>query len=171
MHCVCVCTHVSMWRQSTTDKAPHARLYFATTFNAGADHGINFYIIVIQNKCSLMPRDSCAFNPASKGGFAIKNWVPSSFLIMVANLPLRWCWYSLLICCGHPSPHTGAGHLSTRRDWYGFNPRSSLVINIVGSGNTAALCTLSPTLAASSGAVFIMFTNMMLHKRSRLGES
>ena len=46
--------------------------------------------------------------------------------------------------------------------WYGFNPGSALSINNSDSAATAALCAVTTTLAAATGAVTAMFTDTIL---------
>merc|ERR1719461_1865979 len=46
--------------------------------------------------------------------------------------------------------------------WYGFNPGSTLSISPAGYGDVAALCAVTSTLSAASGAVSAMFTDTIL---------
>mmetsp|Transcript_14199 Transcript_14199/g.28647 ORF Transcript_14199/g.28647 Transcript_14199/m.28647 type:complete len:449 (-) Transcript_14199:66-1412(-) len=46
--------------------------------------------------------------------------------------------------------------------WYGFNPGSALAITPSGYGDVAALCAVTTTLAAATGAVTAMFTDTIL---------
>jgi len=46
--------------------------------------------------------------------------------------------------------------------WYGFNPGSTLSISPAGYGDIAALCAVTTTLSAASGAVSAMFTDTLL---------
>jgi len=46
--------------------------------------------------------------------------------------------------------------------WYGFNPGSTLSISPGGYGDVAALCAVTTTMAAASGAVASMFFDTML---------
>jgi len=54
--------------------------------------------------------------------------------------------------------------------WYGFNPGSTLAINSADSADIAALCAVTTTIAAASGSVSAMFTDMILHRR-KTGET
>jgi Amt family ammonium transporter len=47
--------------------------------------------------------------------------------------------------------------------WYGFNPGSALAIGNSGSADVAALCAVTTTLAAASGAVSALFTDSILN--------
>lgn len=46
--------------------------------------------------------------------------------------------------------------------WYGFNPGSTLSISPAGYGDIAALCAVTTTLSAASGAVSAMFTDTLI---------
>lgn len=46
--------------------------------------------------------------------------------------------------------------------WYGFNPGSALAISSEDNGHIAALCAVTTTLAAASGAVSALFTDSIL---------
>mmetsp|Transcript_7350 Transcript_7350/g.13495 ORF Transcript_7350/g.13495 Transcript_7350/m.13495 type:complete len:510 (+) Transcript_7350:227-1756(+) len=50
--------------------------------------------------------------------------------------------------------------------WYGFNPGSTLGISGEGVPDVAALCAVTTTIAAASGSVSAMFTDMLLSRRS-----
>lgn len=50
--------------------------------------------------------------------------------------------------------------------WYGFNPGSALAIGNSGSADVAALCAVTTTLAAASGAVSALFTDSILGRMS-----
>lgn len=50
--------------------------------------------------------------------------------------------------------------------WYGFNPGSTLAIASTASGDVAALCAVTTTIAAASGSVSAMFTDMFLGRRA-----
>jgi len=54
--------------------------------------------------------------------------------------------------------------------WYGFNPGSTLGISPAGYGDVAALAAVTTTIAAASGSVSAMFTDMFLN-RQRTGET
>jgi Amt family ammonium transporter len=54
--------------------------------------------------------------------------------------------------------------------WYGFNPGSTLGISYEGAGDVAALCAVTTTIAAASGSVSAMFTDMILYRR-KTGET
>jgi len=54
--------------------------------------------------------------------------------------------------------------------WYGFNPGSTLAIASAASGNVAALCAVTTTIAAATGAVTAMFTDMFMTRR-KTGET
>lgn len=54
--------------------------------------------------------------------------------------------------------------------WYGFNPGSTLAIASSASGNVAALCAVTTTIAAATGAVTAMFTDMFMTRR-KTGET
>ncbi|KAL7528830.1 hypothetical protein ACHAXR_003997 [Thalassiosira sp. AJA248-18] len=54
--------------------------------------------------------------------------------------------------------------------WYGFNPGSTLAIASEASGDVAALCAVTTTIAAASGSVSAMFTDMMMYRR-KTGET
>mmetsp|Transcript_44900 Transcript_44900/g.94226 ORF Transcript_44900/g.94226 Transcript_44900/m.94226 type:complete len:504 (-) Transcript_44900:199-1710(-) len=54
--------------------------------------------------------------------------------------------------------------------WYGFNPGSTLAIASKSSGDVAALCAVTTTIAAASGSVSAMFTDMFLYRR-KTGET
>jgi Amt family ammonium transporter len=46
--------------------------------------------------------------------------------------------------------------------WYGFNPGSTLKISPDGYGNIAALCAVTTTMAAASGAISALFTDTLV---------
>ncbi|KAL7573928.1 hypothetical protein ACA910_001940 [Epithemia clementina (nom. ined.)] len=46
--------------------------------------------------------------------------------------------------------------------WYGFNPGSALMITTENAAQTAALCTVTTTLAAATGCVTAMFSDSIL---------
>merc|ERR1719461_1745088 len=46
--------------------------------------------------------------------------------------------------------------------WYGFNPGSTLLIAPAGYGDVAALCAVTTTLSAATGAVTAMFFDTVL---------
>lgn len=46
--------------------------------------------------------------------------------------------------------------------WYGFNPGSTLSISPAGYGDIAALCAVTTTLAAATGAVSALFTDTII---------
>ena len=54
--------------------------------------------------------------------------------------------------------------------WYGFNPGSTLAIASTASGDVAALCAVTTTIAAASGSVSALFTDMVLYRR-KTGET
>jgi Amt family ammonium transporter len=54
--------------------------------------------------------------------------------------------------------------------WYGFNPGSTLSISPSGYADVAALCAVTTTLAAASGSVSAMFTDMFMGRR-KTGET
>jgi len=54
--------------------------------------------------------------------------------------------------------------------WYGFNPGSTLYIAGAGNGDVAALCAVTTTIAAASGAASALFTDMILSRR-KTGET
>jgi Amt family ammonium transporter len=54
--------------------------------------------------------------------------------------------------------------------WYGFNPGSTLMIANKGSGDVAALCAVTTTIAAATGSCSAMFTDMFLYRR-KTGET
>mmetsp|Transcript_8249 Transcript_8249/g.18487 ORF Transcript_8249/g.18487 Transcript_8249/m.18487 type:complete len:509 (+) Transcript_8249:189-1715(+) len=54
--------------------------------------------------------------------------------------------------------------------WYGFNPGSTLMISSEASGDVAALCAVTTTIAAASGSVSAMFTDMIMYRR-KTGET
>jgi Amt family ammonium transporter len=54
--------------------------------------------------------------------------------------------------------------------WYGFNPGSTLGISPSGYADVCALCAVTTTLAAASGSVSAMFTDMLLNRR-KTGET
>lgn len=54
--------------------------------------------------------------------------------------------------------------------WYGFNPGSTLAIASESSGDVAALCAVTTTIAAAAGSVSAMFTDMILYRR-KTGET
>jgi len=49
--------------------------------------------------------------------------------------------------------------------WYGFNPGSTLAIASKTSGDVAALCAVTTTIAAATGSCSAMFTDMILYRR------
>jgi len=78
-----------------------------------------------------------------------------------------------------PEPHTFPPHSVALQvlgtfilwvGWYGFNPGSTLAIANKASGDTAALCAVTTTIAAASGSVSAMFTDMFLYRR-KTGET
>lgn len=54
--------------------------------------------------------------------------------------------------------------------WYGFNPGSALAIASEDSGNVAALCAVTTTLAAAAGCVTSMFTDAIFEGK-KTGET
>ena len=54
--------------------------------------------------------------------------------------------------------------------WYGFNPGSTLMISNSDMGDVAALCAVTTTIAAASGSVSAMFTDMFMYRR-KTGET
>ncbi|KAL7527042.1 hypothetical protein ACHAWF_002017, partial [Thalassiosira exigua] len=54
--------------------------------------------------------------------------------------------------------------------WYGFNPGSTLAIAGKTKGDVAALCAVTTTIAAATGAVSAVFTDMALYRR-KTGET
>ena len=54
--------------------------------------------------------------------------------------------------------------------WYGFNPGSTLSISPAGYADISALCAVNTTIAAASGSVSAMFTDMFLYRR-KTGET
>lgn len=49
--------------------------------------------------------------------------------------------------------------------WYGFNPGSTLLISTTASSDVAALCAVTTTIAAATGSVSAMFTDMFMYRR------
>jgi Amt family ammonium transporter len=54
--------------------------------------------------------------------------------------------------------------------WYGFNPGSTLLISNTAAADVSALCAVTTTIAAASGSVSAMFTDMFLERR-KTGET
>merc|ERR1719206_702402 len=48
--------------------------------------------------------------------------------------------------------------------WYGFNPGSTLSISPAGYGDVCALAAVTTTLAAATGCVSAMFTDMVMYR-------
>ncbi|EJK44105.1 hypothetical protein THAOC_37386 [Thalassiosira oceanica] len=78
-----------------------------------------------------------------------------------------------------PEPHTFPPHSVALQvlgtfilwvGWYGFNPGSTLAIASAASGNVAALCAVTTTIAAATSAVTAMFTDMLM-TRKKTGET
>lgn len=78
-----------------------------------------------------------------------------------------------------PEPHSFAPHSVALQvlgtfilwvGWYGFNPGSTLMIASTEMGTVAALCAVTTTIAAASGAVSAIFTEMFLY-RKKTGET
>lgn len=78
-----------------------------------------------------------------------------------------------------PEPHSFAPHSVALQvlgtfilwvGWYGFNPGSTLGISGEGMDDVAALCAVTTTIAAASGSVSALFTDMFMY-RSKTGET
>ena len=54
--------------------------------------------------------------------------------------------------------------------WYGFNPGSTLYINTAAYGDVTGLAAVNTTIAAASGCVSAMFTDMFMYRR-KTGET
>jgi ammonium transporter, Amt family len=78
-----------------------------------------------------------------------------------------------------PEPHSFPAHSVALQvlgtfilwvGWYGFNPGSTLMISSEDMGDVAALCAVTTTIAAASGSVSAMFTDMVMYRR-KTGET